>query len=110
MLTLRSDLVISREEVDGDVSYVVKVPESDRFYRLREMDLFILRRLEAPPDSEELLREVESRFGETVTEDGLRRFVEVVKAMHLVEGDGRSPPAGGGGGGLSPPNANRRNR
>jgi hypothetical protein len=92
MLTLRDDLVILRQEVDGEVLYHVQAPGTDRPYQLREVDLFILRRLGAPPDLEELLREVEARFGETITEDALRRFVAVAKAMHLVEEDG---PSGG---------------
>ncbi len=94
MLTPRNDLLILRWEVDGEMLYIVQAPETGRSYRLREVDLFVLRRLGAPPDPE-FLREVEARFGETITEDSLRRFLAVAKAMRLVEEEGGSPPRSG---------------
>jgi multidrug resistance efflux pump len=85
---LRSDLVLSRRESAGDVSVVVKDPASGRFYRFREVEDFVAGQLDGVTSLHAVRQRAEARFGAQLPDETLRRFVQSLGGLGLLEADG----------------------
>ncbi len=86
-LTLRRDLVISRQETGEGVVFVVEAPSSGRFFRIGEVEHFVARQFDGatPPDT--VRRRVEERFGASLTPETLQEFIEKLRGRGLLLGD-----------------------
>jgi hypothetical protein len=72
---LRGDLIIRRQQTPDGVMVVIKEPRSGEFYRLREVEDFILRQLDGTTSLEEVRRRVESHFGGALADNSIPLFV-----------------------------------
>ncbi len=86
-LSLRRDLVFSRQETGDGVVFVVKEPGSGRFFRIGEVEHFIAQKLDGATPLDSVCRRVEERFGASVAPETLRQFIEMLRSRGLLEGD-----------------------
>jgi putative peptide zinc metalloprotease protein len=91
-LSLRRDLVFSRQETDEGVVFVVKEPNSKRFFRIGEVEHFVARQFDGATPLEAVRRRVEERFGASLTPETLQHFVQSLFGRGLLERDASSAP------------------
>ncbi|MBI6545186.1 MAG: hypothetical protein HY692_00240, partial [Cyanobacteria bacterium NC_groundwater_1444_Ag_S-0.65um_54_12] len=58
----RSDLVISRQVQNGEISYIVKDPISKKYYRFREIEHAILARLDGQRSPSDILADLSTSY------------------------------------------------
>jgi putative peptide zinc metalloprotease protein len=91
-ITLRRDLVVSRQETPEGVLIVLKDPESGRFFRLRELDYFVAQRLDGSRSLDVVAQEVEARFGARPAAAVLEQFAHRLRRLGLLrEGTTEEP-------------------
>jgi putative peptide zinc metalloprotease protein len=96
---LRNDLHFSRQETAEGAAYIVKDPVSGRFFRFRETELFVTKQLDGVTTLDVISRRAEERFGEPVSTDMLKLFVDRLQGLGLLESAaaaGQQPRAGPG--------------
>ena len=86
-LTLRRDLVFSRQETGGGVVFVVEAPTSGRLFRIGEVEHFVARQFDGATPLDTVRRRVEERFGACLTPETLQKFIEKLRGRGLLEGD-----------------------
>ena len=91
-LTLRRDLVFSRQETGGGVVFVVKEPTSGSFFRIGEVEHFIARQFDGATPLDTVRRRVEERFRASLTPEALQKFIEKLRGRGLLEGDASRAP------------------
>jgi multidrug resistance efflux pump len=89
-LTLRRDLVFSRQETGEGVVFVVKDPASGHFFRIGEVEHFIARQLDGLTPLDTVRRRVEERFGASLGPEILATFIEGLRRRGLLEADSSS--------------------
>jgi putative peptide zinc metalloprotease protein len=82
---LRTDLVISEVTQGGEASYVIKDPLTRRFFRLKEHEAFIARKLDGTTSPEEVLSAFETQFGAALPESSLERFIRRIETLCLTD-------------------------
>src|SRR5882724_7113153 len=87
---LRSDLIFSRQETAGATFHVVKDPATGRFFRFGSVEHTILLRLALSPDPETIARGIAAEIGASVSPEVVRRFVDKVHRLGLLEEAGTS--------------------
>lgn len=78
----RAELVI--QQIDESGKYVLKDPRSGRFFEFREAECFLLRQLDGQQNAPQVCEAFESRFGESLTQEELNEFVQLVRRRGLV--------------------------
>lgn len=82
---LKGNLAISRQQTGGEQAFVVKDPSQGRFYRFREVEGFILERLDGACEWAQLQAELEVRFQTAVSVASLEKFVGKLAHLGLLE-------------------------
>ena len=89
---LRKDLRLSRQETPDGPRFVVKDPETQRFFRFREAEHAVIRRMDGatPLDiiAEEVSAELKAKFDVTALES----LVNQLRLLGLLEGSMVTPP------------------
>ena len=93
---LRPDLVASRQETPEGVFVVLKDPRSGRYFRFREPEYGILRRLDGATPLDQVSREAAAEFDVAIDEQTLRPFVDQVRRRGLLDDPNAPPPTAGG--------------
>jgi putative peptide zinc metalloprotease protein len=83
---IRPDLVTSEVKQGGDVSYVVKDPVTQKFFRLKQHEYFIASRLDGRTSLEEIREAYRREFSAALPARSLENFIERMKALCLLEG------------------------
>ena len=91
-LTLRRDLVFSRQETGEGVVFVVKEPHSGRFFRIGEVEHFIARQFDGATPLDAVRQRVEERFGASLAPETLQKFIQKLRDRGLLEGDPSRTP------------------
>ncbi len=86
-LSLRSDLVFSRQETGGGVVFVVEEPSSGRFFRIGEVEHFVARQFDGATLPDTVRQRVEERFGASLSPETLQKFIEKLRGRGLLVGD-----------------------
>ncbi len=81
---LRADLRVSPHEANGSKTFVVKHPATGRFFRLKEMELFIARQLDGRHTSEAIQELVRLRYGARIGLETLERFILKLRQVDLL--------------------------
>ena len=87
LLTLRRDLVFRRQEAGEGVVFVVKEPDSERFFRIGEVEHFVARQFDGATPLETVRRRVEEQFGASLAPETLREFVGKLRDRGLLQAD-----------------------
>ena len=80
---LRSDLVVSRQELPDGLVYVLKDPTLGRFVRLREIDYFIAQQFDGITSPDEIRRRGEEKFGASISQSTLEQFATKLQTLGL---------------------------
>ena len=87
-LTLRHDLVFSRQESGDSVVFVVKEPSSGRFFRIGEVEHFIARQFDGATPLDTVRQRVEEQFGASLASETLQQFIEKLWGRGLLKRGG----------------------
>ena len=82
---LRSDLVISRQEIAGTPVLVVKDPATRQFFRLKEAESYIVEQLDGSTSLEVVRQRVEEKFAAPLTSETLQEFITSLSRIGLLE-------------------------
>jgi putative peptide zinc metalloprotease protein len=87
---LRQDLIISPQPAlsgTEDSTFVIKDPETEKFFRLREVEYFIVQQLDGSTPLDVIRQRVEERFHAPLTPDTLEQFIKTIRRLGLLEED-----------------------
>lgn len=87
---LRDDLVIRSME---EGVYVIKRPDKGSYYRLGEVEFFLLKGMDGEKTSRQLREEYREAFGEKLERTDLKDFLKLVRSQGLVREESTSDPA-----------------
>jgi putative peptide zinc metalloprotease protein len=83
---LRDDLVLKRQVMAGEVTYLIKNRETSEYLRFRELEWAILSRLDGEHGFEEIAEAFNREFPDTEVDAGqIEDFVETLKKKELIE-------------------------
>ena len=91
-LRLRSDLIVSRQELPEGEVFVVKDLAVGRFVRLKAPEHFIARQFDGATPLEEIRRRREEKFGASLSPATLEQFAAKLLNLGLLE-TGTGKPA-----------------
>jgi putative peptide zinc metalloprotease protein len=90
-LKLRSDLIVSKQDNDEGVLFVIKDPVTDRFFRFKEIENFIASQYDGKTTPEEISQRVESKFDIALSQDNLAQFTSRLQRIGLLTDQAASP-------------------
>jgi putative peptide zinc metalloprotease protein len=84
---VREDLVVSQQQTteSEEVSFVVKDPETGKFYRFREVEHFIIQQLDGSTPPDHIRQRVEERFGAPLPSETFDQFIKTLRRLGLLE-------------------------
>lgn len=82
----REDLVISQQQFEGVVYYVIKDPVTQKFFRIKEFEYFITRNLDGDTSPEQIADRFGQRFNIPLPQDTLERFIRRLESLGFLEG------------------------
>ena len=88
---LRDDLITSHQETPEGTSFVIKDPATRRFFRFRETEYSIARRLDGSTALETLQPSLQRELGVEVPAEMLQQFVEQLRRLGLLRTE--QPPS-----------------
>ena len=83
---LRTDLVVSRQESPEGPSYVLKDPGSRRFFRLREAEYAVAKKLDGETPPSTVAEQVSAELGVEASAGVVAAFVEQLRKGGLLDG------------------------
>jgi putative peptide zinc metalloprotease protein len=86
---LRSDLVASPMDIDGEAVVVVKDPITGRFFKLRDPEYWLISQLDGARSPEQVAEQFREKFNLNITADNVRDFIGLLEANFFLE-DSRS--------------------
>jgi multidrug resistance efflux pump len=87
---LRSDLIVSRQDLAGETCFVVKDPATEKYFRFRAAEQFILEQLDGATSLQTIRERVEEHFGSSLDPETLTGFLERLSELGLLD-TGRKP-------------------
>ncbi|MFZ1684719.1 MAG: HlyD family efflux transporter periplasmic adaptor subunit [Candidatus Zixiibacteriota bacterium] len=86
---MRSDLVVSPLEQDGQQLFTIKDPVTGNYFRLREPEYWLVTQLDGTRSPEDLASGFQAKFGFNLGADAVSAFVQSLGNLFFLE-DGRS--------------------
>ncbi len=86
-LKFRNDLIVSHQDIGGETRFVVKDPETGRFFRFGQAEHFIAYQLDGLTPLEVIRKRAEEKFGAAPGLESLNKFVEQLGRLGLLDGD-----------------------
>jgi multidrug resistance efflux pump len=83
-LELRSDLVISSVEEGGELHYVIKDPRTNRFFRVKPLEHFLISQFDGTTSLDVVRRRASEEKNVLVSEEVLSRFAEKFRELGLL--------------------------
>jgi putative peptide zinc metalloprotease protein len=83
----RDDLIISQQEFEKVIYYVIKDPVTQKFFRIKEFEYFITQNLDGKISPEEITRKFQSHFGIRLPLDTLDKFIHRLQSLGFLEGE-----------------------
>src|SRR6266699_1703023 len=90
---LRTELIVSRQGTDGNSAFIVKDPLNGRFFRLKEAEYSIAQQLDGVTPLEVVRQRIQEKFGVALEDGELKKFVEQLSRLGLLEESKRAEPA-----------------
>ena len=85
---LRDDLIINQQNTKDGPGFIVKDPATERFFRLKEIEHFIATQLNGSTDRDTTRRNVEEKFGISLSGEALDQFIQGLERLGLLEKNG----------------------
>ncbi len=83
-LTLRPDLIIQSVEEEGALFYVIKDPVSQRFFKIKPLEHFLITQFDGGTDFEEIRRRASERYRVLVGPEVLLKFAKKFVDLELL--------------------------
>jgi len=83
----RDDIIVTRHEDATNAPFVAKDPRTTQFFRFREAEHFILSQLDGVTPLDVVRQRTEERFGATLPQETLIKFVRTLESHGLLETD-----------------------
>src|SRR5260370_6516779 len=90
---IRTELAIRRQDTDGNGAVVVNDPVSGGFFRLKEAESSIAQQLDGSTPLEVVRQRIQEKFGVALEDGELKKFVEQLSRLGLLEESKRAEPA-----------------
>ena len=90
---LRRELIVSRQVTDGNSAFVVKDPANGRFFRLKEAEYSIAQQLDGATPLHVVRQRIQEKFGVALEDAEIKKFVEQLSRLGLLEESKRPDPA-----------------
>ena len=81
----RKDIIVTRHEDSTNAPFVAKDPRTTQFFRFREAEHFIVSQLDGETPLDVVRRKTEERFGATLPQETLTKFVRTLESHGLLE-------------------------
>ena len=81
---LRDDLIVSKR-AGNDPSYIIKDPQSERFFRVGEPEIYLARQLDGKTTLEDIRLRVEKQFGAPLPTKTLELFVQRLEELGFLK-------------------------
>lgn len=78
-------MIVQRQQTASGISYVVKDSLSEKFFRLKEIEYFIITQCDGTTTCDTIRSRAEKKFGGALSEDALRYFLERLEKNELLE-------------------------
>jgi len=82
---LRADLVSSRQIVGGQQVYTVKDPITERYFRLRQPEFWLINRLDGETSPEEIADRFKEKFKLNIAAEDVQKFVDRLEELLFLE-------------------------
>ena len=82
---LRTDLVASRMEIDGEAVVIVKDPITGRFFKLREPEYWLISQLDGERSPELVAEQFRAKFDLNISADSVRDFASLLANNFFLE-------------------------
>jgi putative peptide zinc metalloprotease protein len=89
--SLRTDLIFSRHETSEGAHYVLKDPLTRRFFRFRDAEYAVARRLDGATPLDVVARDLSAELHVEADAESLKPFVEQLRRLGLLETDQPAP-------------------
>lgn len=84
---LRQDLVVSEQpQSDGTTVYILKDPITFRYFRVREVEYFLVRQFDGATDYDTIASRVKEKFAVDIASDDIRQFAQHLDSFYFFEG------------------------
>jgi putative peptide zinc metalloprotease protein len=83
----RDDLIVSRQEFEKVVYYVIKDPVTQKFFRVKEFEYFIAQNLDGKTSPEEITEKFSARFSIPLPLDTLNKFIQRLESLGFLESE-----------------------
>ncbi len=82
---IRSDLVVSPSEIDGQTVYNIKDPITNRFFRLRAPEYWLVQQLDGVNSYEKISQGFQEKFGHRLSANDVESFVGQLEKLFFLE-------------------------
>ena len=86
---LKTDLIISRQLENGIDYYILKDPQSGRFFRFKEKEHYIASLFDGNRTFDEIAAEFTLKFGINAPAESIAKFYEKLSSIGLIEAEGQ---------------------
>ena len=83
----RDDLIISRQEFEKTIYFIIKDPITNKFFRVKELEYFIAKRLDGKTSPEEITQSFQDHFHIRLPLETLEKFIRNLKNLGFLEGE-----------------------
>jgi multidrug resistance efflux pump len=90
-IKLRSDVLITGQNAGDQEICILKDPVTERFFRFKEVEGFILRQLDGVATNDEIIRGVQQRFNFDLSKENLEQFLERIRKIGLLDDNSSRP-------------------
>src|SRR5438552_16475227 len=81
---LRNDLVISRQDGSEGAIFVIKDPLTERYFRFKETEHFIVQQFDGETSPETVRQRFEGKFGVNLSAENMEQFVNRLRGVGLL--------------------------
>jgi len=82
---LRSDLVVAPTDIDGQTVYNIKDPITNRFFRLRAPEYWLVQQLDGVRSYDQIAQGFQEKFGHRLTSADVEAFVGQLEKLYFLE-------------------------
>ncbi len=83
---LRQDLVVSEQASDGTAVYILKDPITFRYFRVRELEYFLVRQFDGATDYDTVAARVRDKFNVEISAQDVQQFAAHIDSLYFFEG------------------------
>jgi len=82
---LRTDLVVSSAQVDGQTVYNIKDPITNKFFRLRGPEFWLTKQLDGIKSYAQISQEFKDKYGHQISETDVQAFVAQLEKLYFLD-------------------------